>query len=87
MGRVIKPTAEFEEKPQERIPEPEKRALAGEAAGERFEREEAPGRVEVDETPPDPGKRGATWAKKVKMTAKKTNAFCKHLLSSYCSPC
>jgi hypothetical protein len=62
VGRVIKPTAEFEEKPQERIPEPEKRALAGEAAGERFEREEAPGRVEVDETPPDPGKRGATWA-------------------------
>lgn len=40
MGRAVKPTAEYEEKPPERIPEPEKRALAGEAAGERFEPEE-----------------------------------------------
>lgn len=40
MGRAVKPTAESKEKPLERIPEPEKQALAGEAAGERFQREE-----------------------------------------------
>lgn len=39
VGRAVKPTAKYEEKPLERIPEPEKRALAGEAAGERFQRE------------------------------------------------
>lgn len=38
--RALKPTAEYEEKkPLERIPESEKRALAGEAAGERFRQE------------------------------------------------
>lgn len=39
VGKAVKPTAEYEEKPLERIPEPEKGALAGEAAGERFQRE------------------------------------------------
>lgn len=39
VGKAVKPTAEYEEKPLERIPEPEKGALAGEATGERFQRE------------------------------------------------
>lgn len=40
VGRALKATADYEEKLLEPIPEPEKRGLAGELAGERFRKEE-----------------------------------------------